>query len=28
MDLLEAIRKRKTTNTPFRPERISDEHKR
>jgi nitroreductase len=28
MDLLEAIRKRKTTNAPFRPERISDEHKR
>jgi nitroreductase len=28
MDLLEAIRRRKTTNTPFRPERISDEHKR
>ncbi|MCS7055597.1 MAG: nitroreductase family protein [Thermoflexales bacterium] len=28
MDLLEAIRKRKTTNSPFRPERIRDEHKR
>jgi len=28
MDLLDAIRKRKTTNTPFRPERVSDEHKR
>lgn len=28
MDLLEAIRRRKTTNTPFRPERVSDEHKR
>lgn len=28
MDLLDAIRKRKTTNTPFRPDRIRDEHKR
>jgi nitroreductase len=28
MDLLEAIRQRKTTNTPFRPDRVSDEHKR
>ncbi len=28
MDLLDAIRNRKTTNTPFAPERISDEHKR
>lgn len=28
MDLLEAIRRRKTTNTPVRPEPISDEHKR
>lgn len=28
MDLLEAIRKRKTTNTPFLPDRVSDEHKR
>jgi nitroreductase len=28
MDLLEAIRRRKTTNTTFRPDRVSDEHKR
>lgn len=28
MELLEAIRLRKTTNTPFRPDPISDEHKR
>lgn len=28
MDLLEAIRKRKTTNTPFRPDPVRDEHKR
>lgn len=28
MDLLDAIRKRKTTNTPFLPEKVSDEHKR
>jgi nitroreductase len=28
MDLLEAIRRRRTTNTPFRPELVSDEHKR
>ena len=28
MDLLDAIRNRKTTNTPFAPQRISDEHKR
>jgi nitroreductase len=28
MDLLEAIRKRRTTNTPFLPDRISHEHKR
>ncbi len=28
MDLLETIRKRKTTNTPFLPRRLSDEHKR
>jgi nitroreductase len=28
MDLLEAIRKRKTTNTPFLPDKISHEHKR
>jgi nitroreductase len=28
MDLLDAIRKRKTTNTPFLPLRVSDEHKR
>lgn len=28
MDLLEAIRKRKTTNTPFLPDKVSDEHKR
>lgn len=28
MDLLDAIRRRKTTNTPFADQRISDEHKR
>jgi nitroreductase len=28
MDLLEAIRRRRTTNTPFLPDRVSDEHKR
>lgn len=28
MDLLEAIRQRRTTNTPFRSEPVSDEHKR
>lgn len=28
MDLLEAIRKRKTTNTPFLPNKVSNEHKR
>jgi nitroreductase len=28
MDLLDAIRNRKTTNTPFAPQRISDAHKR
>jgi nitroreductase len=28
MELLEAIRKRKTTNTPFLPDKVSDEHKR
>ena len=28
MDLLEAIRRRKTTNTPFSPEPVSNEHKR
>jgi nitroreductase len=28
MDLLEAIRKRKTTNTPFLPDKVSNEHKR
>lgn len=28
MDLLEAIRRRRTTNTPFQAKRVSDEHKR
>lgn len=28
MELFEAIRKRKTTNTPFLPDKVSDEHKR